>query len=103
MMQMIRSNAGKFVTIFIVGGFLAWMVYGIGMEVTGAGGRRPGELGSVNGTPITIEAWQQRVQQLEEQARAQGGGRLSAEDQKQIEDQAWTDLVNQVLMQQELD
>lgn len=102
MMQMIRSNAGKFVTIFIVGGFLAWMVYGIGMEVTGSGGRRPGELGSVNGTPITIEAWQQRVQQLEEQARAQGGGRLSAEDQKQIEDRAWSDLVDQVLMQQEL-
>jgi peptidyl-prolyl cis-trans isomerase D len=42
------------------------------------------------------------VQQLEEQARAQGGGRLTAEEQKQIEDQAWTDLVNQVLMQQEL-
>ncbi|HEX8907023.1 MAG TPA: SurA N-terminal domain-containing protein, partial [Longimicrobiaceae bacterium] len=103
MMQMIRSNAGKFMTIIIVGGFLAWMVYGIGMEVTGSGGRRPGELGSVNGTPITIEAWQQRVQQLEEQARANGGGRLSAEEQKQLEDQAWNDLVNQILLQQELD
>ena len=102
MMQMIRSNAGTFMTIIIVGGFLAWMVYGIGMEVSGASGGRPGELGNVNGTPITLEAWQQRVQQLEEQARAQGGGRLTAEEQKQIEDQAWTDLVNQVLMQQEL-
>jgi peptidyl-prolyl cis-trans isomerase D len=101
MMQMIRSNAGKFMTIIIVGGFLAWMVYGIGMEVTGASG--PGDLGSVNGTPITLAAWQQRVQQLEERARAQGAGRLTAEDTKQIEDQAWNDLVNQVLMQQELD
>ncbi|HSU15730.1 SurA N-terminal domain-containing protein [Longimicrobium sp.] len=101
MMQMIRSNAGKFMTIIIVGGFLAWMVYGIGMEVTGASG--PGDLGSVNGTPITLAAWQQRVQQLEEQARAQGGGRLTAEDTRQIEDQAWNDLVNQILMQQELD
>ena len=59
MMQMIRSNAGKLVTIIIVGGFLAWMVYGIGMEVTGSGGRRPGELGSVNGTPISLAVYQQ--------------------------------------------
>jgi peptidyl-prolyl cis-trans isomerase D len=101
MMQMIRSNSGKFVTIVIVGGFLAWMVYGIGMEVTGASG--PGDLGSVNGTPITLAAWNQRVQQLEEQARGQGAGRLTAEDSKQIRDQAWNDLVNQILMQQELD
>lgn len=101
MMQMIRSNSGKFMTIVIVGGFLAWMVYGIGMEVTGASG--PGDLGSVNGTPVTLAAWNQRVQQLEEQARAQGAGRLTAEDSKQIRDQAWNDLVNQILMQQELD
>jgi len=101
MMQMIRSNSGKFMTIVIVGGFLAWMVYGIGMEVTGA--RGPGELGSVNGTPITLEAYNLRVQQLEEQARGQGAGRLTAEDSKQIRDQAWNDLVNQILMQQELD
>lgn len=102
-MQLIRSNVGKFMTIFIVGGFLAWMVYGIGMEVTGAGGGRPGELGSVNGTPISLEAWQQRVQQLEEQARQQGAGRITAEQQQQIEEQAWNDLVTQILITRELD
>src|SRR4051812_45275028 len=101
MMQMIRSNSGKFVTIVIVGGFLAWMVYGIGMEVTGS--RGPGELGSVNGTPITLEAYNQRVQQREEEARGQGAGRLTAEESKEARDQAWNDLVNQILMQQELD
>jgi peptidyl-prolyl cis-trans isomerase D len=103
MMQLIRSNAGKFMTIIIVGGFLAWMVYGIGMEVSGSGGRRPGELGSVNGTPITIEAWQREVQQLQDQARQQGAGQLTAEEQKQIEDRAWNNLVDQILMQKELD
>lgn len=102
MMQFIRSKGGKIATIIIVGGFLAWMVYGIGMEVSGSGGRRPGELGSVNGTPISLQAWQARVQQLQDQYRAQGGGRLTAEDEKQIEDQAWNDLVTQVLMEQEM-
>jgi peptidyl-prolyl cis-trans isomerase D len=103
MMQMIRSNAGKVMTILIVGGFLGWMVYGIGMEVTGAGGTRRGELGSVNGTPISVEAFQRRVQELEQQVRTQGTGRISAEEQRQIEDRAWDDMVSQILVQQELD
>jgi len=102
MMQMIRSNAGKVMTILIVGGFLGWMVYGLGMEVTGAGGRR-NELGSVNGTPITLEAFQRRVQQLEDQFRSQGQGKLSAEQSAQLQDRAWDDLVAQILTQQELD
>jgi len=101
MMQMIRSSAGKFMTILIVGGFLVWMVYGIGMEVTGASG--PGELGSVNGTKISVEAFQRRVQEIEQQVRSQGTGRITAEEQRQIEERAWDDLVGQILTQQELD
>lgn len=103
MMQMIRSSAGKIVTIGIVGGFLVWMVYGIGMEVTGSGGGRPGQLGSVNGTPITLEAYQRHVQELEQQYRSQGGGKVTPEQEQQLQERAWTDLVNQVLVQQELD
>src|SRR6476661_3158017 len=101
MMQIIRSKAGKVMTIVIVGGFLAWMVYGIGMEVSGASGR-PGELGSVNGRPITIEAFQRRVQELTDQQRAQSGGRIPAEVQQQIEQGAWDDLVNEALLEQQL-
>jgi peptidyl-prolyl cis-trans isomerase D len=101
MMQLIRSKAGKVMTIVIVGGFLVWMVYGIGMEVSGLSGR-PGELGSVNGTPITMEAFQQRVQQLSDQVRQQGGSRITAEEQQQIEQRAWDDLVNEILLEQEI-
>jgi parvulin-like peptidyl-prolyl isomerase len=103
MMQMIRSNTGKFLTIFIVGGFLLWMVYGIGMEVSGSNGGRPGEMGSVNGTPITAEVFQRRVQEVEQQYRAQAGGRISAADELRIQDQVWNELVGQILIQQELD
>ncbi len=101
MMQMIRSSVGKFMTILIVGGFLIWMVYGIGMEVSGTTGR-PGELGSVNGQPISLEAYQAKVQQLQQQYQEQGGGRLTAEQQRQLEDRAWEDLVNQILLEQEM-
>src|SRR6185503_2451386 len=102
MMQLIRSNAGKFMTIAIVGGFLAWMIWGLGMDVTGGGGRRPGELGSVNGTRISVQAFQQRVEQLEQQFRQQGGGRLTAEESRQIQDRAWEEMVSDVLVTQEL-
>jgi peptidyl-prolyl cis-trans isomerase D len=101
MMQIIRSNAGKFMTILIVGGFLGWMVYGLGMEVTGAGGSR-NQVGSVNGTPVTVEAFQRRVQELEQQERAQGNGKITAEKEREIQDRAWDGLVAQILTQQEL-
>lgn len=101
MMQLIRSKVGKVMTIVIVGGFLVWMVYGIGMEVTGRSG--PGELGSVNGTTISLEAYQQRVQQLTDQYRQQGGGgRISAEQQQQLEQRAWDDMVDGILLEQEI-
>ena len=102
MMQMIRSNVGKLVTVIIVGGFLVWMVFGIGMEVTGAGGLRPGELGSVNGEPISVEAYQQAVNALSEQARQQTGGRITAEQQAQIDEEAWNRLVQEALIRQEM-
>jgi peptidyl-prolyl cis-trans isomerase D len=102
MMQLIRSNAGKIMTIAIVGGFLGWMIWGLGMDVTGGGGRRPGELGSVNGTPISVQAFQQRVQEMEQQFRQQGGGRLTAEQSADIQDRAWEQLVSQILVDQEL-
>ncbi|HET7234603.1 MAG TPA: SurA N-terminal domain-containing protein [Longimicrobium sp.] len=100
MMQLIRSKAGKIMTIVIVGGFLAWMVYGIGMEVSSSS--RAGELGSVNGTPITVEAYQRRIQEITDQYRQQAGGRVSAEEQQQIEQRAWDDLVDQILVEQEI-
>lgn len=103
MMQLIRSNAGKFMTIAIVGGFLAWMIWGLGMDVTGGGGRRPGELGSVNGTSIPLQAFQQRVQALEQQFRSQGGGAITTEQSREIQDRAWDEMVSQVLIDQELD
>ncbi|HYH81869.1 MAG TPA: SurA N-terminal domain-containing protein [Longimicrobium sp.] len=99
-MQIIRSKAGKVMTVLLVGGFLAFMVYGIGMEASGAG--TPGELGSVNGTPISLEAYQRRVQELTDQYRQQGASRISAEVQQQIDQRAWDDLVDQTLLEQEM-
>lgn len=102
MMQIIRSSAGKVMTILIVGGFLLYMVYEVGMQMTGAGGGRPGELGSVNGTAIPLQAFQERQQQAEQQFRTQSGGRLTTEEVREIQERTWNELVGQILIEQEL-
>ncbi|HEU0015165.1 MAG TPA: peptidylprolyl isomerase [Longimicrobium sp.] len=101
MMQFIRSRAGKFVVIPIILAFIGWMVFEIGRDVTGAGGGRPGEVGTVNGTPISQDAYANAIQSLTDQAR-QNGQEISAEVQQQIEEQAWNQLVAGILIRQEL-
>lgn len=102
MMQFIRSNAGKFVVFPITLAFVGWMVFEIGMQASGTGTGAPGEVGSVNGQPITAQMYQQAVQQIQEQARQQGRA-LTAEDQLAIDQEAWSRLVAELLVQQELD
>ena len=100
MMQMIRSKAGKAMSVIIVGGFLVWMVFGIGMEVSGVAG--PSDLGKVNGASISLEQYRQAVEALTQQARQSTGGRLTAEQQQQIEERAWQELVDDALLRQEM-
>jgi peptidyl-prolyl cis-trans isomerase D len=99
MMQGIRSSAGKIVTLGIVGGFLVWMVWG---QVTGVTSAGSSALGSVNGTSVSTEAYQRHVQELEQQYRAQGNTRITAEQERQLQERAWDDMVAQILTQQEL-
>ena len=101
MMQLIRSTSGKILVPIIILAFVGWMVLEIGLEVTGGGGRRPGELGSVNGTVITAEAYNQAYQGLMAQARASGQD-VTPEMEARIADQAWQQLVDDALIRQEL-
>ena len=101
MMQIIRSKAGKVMTIVIVGGFLAWMVYGIGMEVSGASGPR------VSWAPSTARRsrWRRssaacRSSPTSSAHRAAAASRPRF--QQQIEQGAWDDLVDQVLLEQQM-
>lgn len=101
MMQFIRSSAGKIFVPIIILAFVGWMVLEIGLEVTGGGGTRPGQLGSVNGRVITAEAYNQAYQALMAQARA-SGQEVTPEMEARIADQAWQQLVDDALIRQEL-
>jgi peptidyl-prolyl cis-trans isomerase D len=99
MMQAIRSNVGKAMVFVIVPAFILWMVFEVGMEATGVGGR-PGELGRVNGQVISAEAWQSTYDQLFRQAQQQGP--VTTEVARQIRQDTWDQLVTSTLLQQEM-
>jgi len=62
----------------------------------------PRSLGEVNGEPIKIEAYNQRVQYYIQQHNQQRGGNVSPEMRAYYEDQAWQDLVSNKLVQQKM-
>jgi peptidyl-prolyl cis-trans isomerase D len=97
MMQLIRSGAGKIIVPVIVLAFVGWMVF---EAVVDGGASGSGELGSVNGSPITVEAYNQRFNAL--YAQAQSSGTVSAEASRRLQDQAWDQLVNELLVRQEI-
>ncbi|HEX8830822.1 MAG TPA: SurA N-terminal domain-containing protein, partial [Longimicrobium sp.] len=99
MMEFIRSKAGKFIILPTVVFFLLFMVYGIIAETAQS---TPGDLGSVNGEPISIQAYQSAVESLTQQAQ-QSGQRITPEQQREIRERAWNELVTDILVRQEME
>ncbi|MBB4635827.1 peptidylprolyl isomerase [Longimicrobium terrae] len=102
MMQFIRSNVGKVLVWIIIPAFLAWMIFQIGMDVLGQGNGSPTALGRVNRTDITVQAYNDRVNQLTANAQAQGAD-MTPEMTRRLREEAWQGLVNEALLNQELD
>lgn len=122
MMQAIRSKAGKIVTAFLMFAFVGWMVFELGMEVSGSGSNaNPNVLGYVEHdrdlnvlglrvplpwgekTPITAQEYQAAYQQIYQQATGEAGGQVSVEQQRQIEEAAWERVVSQILLRQAME
>ena len=100
MMEFIRSKAGKFIIFPTVVFFLLFMVWGIIAET---GQTAPNELGSVNGEPITVLAYQNAVESLTQQAQQDGSTRMTPEERRQIRERAWDELVTDALLRQEME
>ena len=99
MMEFIRSKAGKFIILPTVVFFLLFMVYGIIAETAQS---TPGDLGSVNGEPISVQAYQNAVESLTQQAQ-QSGQPITPEQQREIRERAWNELVTDILVRQEME
>ena len=101
MMSQMRANV-KWIMALTAVTFVGLMVFGWGMDITGRSGAQAtgGELGRVNGDPITYEEYNTALRNAYDQAQRQGS--VSAAQNKQIEEQTWNQLVLQKLVNQEL-
>ncbi len=101
MLQTMRSSA-KWVfwilAVAFIGGFLL-------VETSGLLGSSPvtptTAVATVNGKDILYTDWQRRSQQLLNQQQQQSGRSLTRDEQRQIENQAFDEMVAEVLLQQE--
>lgn len=101
MLQTMRS-AAKYIWIFIVVAFIgSFLLY----ETSGLAGRSPvtttTSIATVNGEAILLTSWQNAVNSLEQQQQQETGRSTTLDERQQLEDRAFDELVNEVLLQQE--
>jgi len=100
MMRQMRENT-KWIMMLTVLAFVALMVFEWGMDITGRSGGL-GEIGTVNGTPVTYEDYQAVLRNLYEQLQQSQEEPITSQQNKDLEDSAWDQVVTQILIQQEL-
>ena len=102
MLQAMRKNT-RIIMLVVVVAFVGLMVFQWGMDISGSSSPLTiGEVGSVNSTGISYQVWTATYRNLSAQAREQKGSTLDDLELDQVGEQAWNQLVNQILIDQEL-
>ncbi len=102
MMRQMRE-ATKPIMLFTAIAFVALMVFQWGMDITGQSGGTFGEIGSVNGDAVMYESYMAAYRQLYDQVQRSQQELISSQQNTEIEDAAFDEIVNQLLILQELD
>ncbi len=99
MLRTMREKT-KIIMLILAVAFVGWLVFDVGMGVTGRQGSGTRDLGSVNGHPIRYQDWLQSYNAAAEQARQRNPGQtMTREDQKSLEDYAFEQLVEARILQ----
>jgi peptidyl-prolyl cis-trans isomerase D len=100
MMRQMRQNT-KIIMLVTALAFVALMVFEWGMD---ASGRSAGaDLGRVGSTSVSVFEWQEIRRQIFEDVQRSQAEPVSAAQSRQIDDQAWDQVVNQILIRMELE
>jgi peptidyl-prolyl cis-trans isomerase D len=93
----------KYIMFILAIAFVGWLVFDVGMGVTGSGQYQGGQnAGTVNRTPIRYQQWMEAERQTSEQWRQQNpGANMSREEQQRLGDGAFEKLVQDLLLQTE--
>jgi len=102
MMRQMRELTKPLILLALLA-FVALMIFQWGMDITGRSGGSLGEIGSVNGDPVYYEQYMAAYRQLYEQTQSSQEDLITTQQNAEIEDQAFDQVVTQVLVQQELE
>ncbi|HTR21461.1 MAG TPA: SurA N-terminal domain-containing protein [Gemmatimonadales bacterium] len=102
MLRALREKS-KYIFYILALAFVGWLVFDVGMGVTGAGKYGGADVVlRVNGTSIHYPLYQEQLRAANEQYRTQNHeSQLTREEEKQLEDQTVEQLIRDALMQQE--
>ena len=103
LMTQIRNNLAKAFAVFAAF-FIVYIVLDWGMDITQRRFKEVGDyIGMVNGTKINYREFSEMLRQQAEAYRKQTGAEPDEETDRQIRNQVWNGLVQQILIEHELD
>ncbi len=102
MMRQMRE-ATKPIMLLAAIAFVALMVFEWGMDASGRSGGGIGEIGSVNGDAVMYESYMAAYRQIYEQVQRSQEEMISSQQNAEIEDAAFDEVVTQLLILQELE
>jgi peptidyl-prolyl cis-trans isomerase D len=101
MMRQMREVTKPLIMLALLA-FVALMFFQWGMDITGRSGGSLGEIGSVNGDAIYYEQYMAAYRQLYEQVQTSQEDIIPSQQNAEIEDRAFEQVVTQLLVGQEL-
>ena len=102
MMRQMRENT-KWIMLVTACAFVLLMVLQWGMDATGRTSGSPGEIGRVNGTRVLYDDYMAVYRSLYERVQSQQQEPISTQQNKEIEQAAWDQMVDRILIKDELD
>lgn len=99
LMRQMRQNT-KIIMLLTAIAFVALMVFQWGMDASGRSAT--GNLGRVGGSSVSVLEWQNAYRGLYDQISQSQSQPISSQQNREIEDMAWDQVVNQILIQREL-
>ena len=103
-MRQMRDNT-KWIMLVVAIAFLGLMIFQWGMDIGGQTSQQlqGGEVGSIDGDPITAEEYNRFYREIYERRQAASEEPITPAENREIEEQAWEQLVTDRLLRRELD
>ncbi len=101
MMRQMREVT-KPIMLLAAGAFVALMVFEWGMDASGRSSGGFGEIGRVNGAGVAYDDYMAAYRNLYDQRQRAQEEPITSQQNRDIEDAAWEEVVNQILIRQEL-